>query len=73
MKIWMAITSDVYELPITFGESCGELARLIGSTWGNVMKKYKEGGRNAGYAIVVVDIEEGEMENNSQRENRSGT
>lgn len=27
--IWMAVTPDKLELPITFGETCGELARFM--------------------------------------------
>lgn len=59
MVIWMEVTRDRYEFPVLIADSGAELARLAGTTYGNVLKaahrKPKKRSR-----FVRVEVEEDE-------------
>lgn len=58
--IWMAVTSDEYELPIFVEESSTKLAQKLGITVGSVLSSVFKGsnGRYSGRKIVKVEYEE---------------
>jgi len=63
MKIWLAVTPDKYELPITFGESGVELAKLMGIPVASLyQKEWKQRHgviKGGAYKVRVVEIKEG--------------
>lgn len=38
MIVWMEVTKDKYELPVLIADTGAELARLAGTSYGNVLK-----------------------------------
>ena len=61
--VWMKVTKDKYELPVAVAETHSELARICGTTPGNVLSsasRYRHGQRRGGYIRVEVEEEEEE-------------
>ena len=63
MTIYMAVTSDKYELPIAIADSGEELAKLLGVTRGSIysyVSREKNGtskrGKKAPFLVRKVDI-----------------
>lgn len=54
--LWLAVTSDAYELPLTVAESCAELAAMIGKSPGDVsfMLSRACDGSRCGYRVRKV-------------------
>lgn len=67
--LWMAVTSDKYELPLVVEESSTLLARKLGVSPNTVLKrawlyrngklKMRGGGRRCTYRIVMVRMDVG--------------
>lgn len=57
--LWMAVTSDKYELPIAIADTANELADYLGVTGKAIiqMKAKNQSGRNLGYKIVTIEDE----------------
>lgn len=68
MMLYVAVTADKYELPICVAETGAELARKLNMPvktlyrliWLKDKNILKEQGKNRGYNIVKVEVEDGE-------------
>lgn len=62
MKIWMCVTPDKYELPITFGENCKELAIMMRVPLSSIYQmrtKEKNGAIIGGaYRVRLVEVQD---------------
>lgn len=56
MKLWMAVSPDVYELPLAVESSSQRLADKMRTTNGNIKSKATKGssGKTCGYKVVTV-------------------
>lgn len=67
--VYMAVTDDLYELPIAIGDSCRELGRIMGLDPGEICRLvngkrkgvYKKGRK---FVKVYVEDSEGKEEEN---------
>lgn len=64
--MYMAVTSDIFELPLVVADTAGELAIKMGVTtnliYSEISKenknKRKQSGKNRGYKFVKVEVGE---------------
>lgn len=64
MKIYMAVTSDEYELPIYVGKDIHDLAKKFNTSENNIRSgiTHKTTGKLRGFKFVKVEVEEDESE-----------
>lgn len=57
MKLWMAVSPDVLELPFAVEETAEKLAKKMKTTKNNIVSKKFRGdnGTICGYKVVTVD------------------
>lgn len=56
--LWLAVTPDIYELPLCVEESASLLAKRLGVTPGTIMSSARTGrsGVKAGRKIIKIEI-----------------
>ena len=64
MKLYMAVTSDAYELPLCVEESAVSLAKCLGISENAVYaacvpRRAKQRGTHRGYKIIRIETEQG--------------
>ncbi len=60
-NVWLKVTLDEYEYPLVIADSSAELAKLCGTTVGNIyssMSHAKHDGRKSPYRKVRVEIDD---------------
>lgn len=66
MTIWLAVTPDRYELPITFGDNCKELAMMMRVPLSSIYQmrtKEKNGAIIGGaYRVRLVEVQDDVIE-----------
>jgi len=61
MKLYMAVTTDEYELPLCVTETCAELVQFTGRPKSHVLTLLSRGTKTcAGFKLVRVEIDDDE-------------
>ena len=62
--LWLAVTSDEYELPIFIADTARELAKKLGLNENSIHSAIakKNSGRNTGIKIVRVKYKKGDLD-----------